>query len=87
MCDVNQVSHKKAEKGEGFLPAETKLHEMDRSSVRIFPVWLLGGAFLPAEPKLLEIAWNGQIQSQNFSLFGHWGGGTYYGDQFCSKCI
>ena len=35
-----------------------KLHEMDRSSLKFFPssVTWGGGAFLPAEPKLLEIA-------------------------------
>ena len=62
---------------------------------------LVGGAFLPAEPKLLEIAWNGYIQSKKFPcLVAEGGGGSakfsgiiifsmelYYGDQLCSKCM
>ena len=54
-----------------------KLPEMDRSSVKKFPSSWGGGALLPAEPKLLEIAWSGKIESKNFPLFGCWGAGAF----------
>ena len=50
-----------AEGGGGFFSASwTKVHEMDRSSLKVLiGCWGGVGSFLPTEPQLLEIAWNG----------------------------
>ena len=59
MCDMSQVSHKKAEKRGGLLYHQnqscSKLPEMDGSSVKIIFPHGGGGAFLPQKLKLLKI--------------------------------
>ena len=90
MCNVSQVSHEKAEKmGRLFCQLNQscwKLHEIGRSSLRIFPCLATGWWGISAS--WTKVAWNCMKlidPVSEFSLFGcYWGGGGGGSQMKCS---